>query len=123
MRTLGSRLRALRESRSWSQEKLGFELGVTKATISKWERDQLRPGLQILLRIKSLFSDQGISLDFLGDGQLRCNACSGHSLELREHPVAAPMVVRDEQERQLLESFRAMSESRRRALLQLISEC
>ena len=31
-------LMALRRSRNWSQEELGEKLGVTRQTVSKWER-------------------------------------------------------------------------------------
>lgn len=62
MKTFGSRLHALRKSRYWSQEKLGFELGVTKRQVGEQTRAS---GARYLLNIKHLFSEEALTLDFL----------------------------------------------------------
>lgn len=38
METIGDRIRMLREARGWTQEELGQRLGVTRASVSQWER-------------------------------------------------------------------------------------
>ncbi len=126
MKTFGSRLRGLRETRDWSQEKLGFELGVTKATISKWESGHVRPGLDTLLKIKALFADQAISLDFLGGehGSRRPGetATAYRLAEPTPHYENDPRLARSQIELQLLMQFRALSGKRQKALLKLLAE-
>lgn len=126
MKTFGSRLRALRESRQWSQEKLGFELGVTKATISKWESGHVRPGLDTLLSIKNLFAEDSLTLDFLA-GERGHRREAGHSggLRLAEGTPAYDSdlrVARSQAELQLLLGFRNLSGKRQKALLKLLTE-
>ncbi|OLU25589.1 hypothetical protein BVH03_18310 [Pseudomonas sp. PA15(2017)] len=114
MNTFGSRLRALRETRNWSQEQLGFELGVTKATVSKWETDRARPGLDTLLKIRTLFAEQAITLDFLGGGEgLR-------TAEQSAYYAADPRLARSPDELQLLLLFRDLPRQRRQGLLKLL---
>lgn len=114
MNSFGSRLRALRETRNWSQEQLGFELGVTKATVSKWETDRARPGLDTLLKIKTLFADQSVSLDFLGgDTSIRTSEQNGTY-------AADPRLAQSPDELQLLLLFRNLSKQRRLGLLKLL---
>jgi len=114
MNSFGSRLRALRETRNWSQEQLGFELGVTKATISKWETDKARPGLGTLLKIKALFADQSISLDFLGGDE------SIRAAEQNGVYATDPRLAQSPDELQLLLLFRNLPKQRRQGLLKLL---
>lgn len=114
MNSFGSRLRALRETRNWSQEQLGFELGVTKATISKWETDKARPGLDTLLKIKTLFAAQSISLDFLGDDE------SVLAAEQSGTYACDPRMAQSPDELQLLLLFRNLPKPRRQGLLKLL---
>lgn len=37
MSIFGDQLKQARDAKGWSQERVGFELDVTKATVSKWE--------------------------------------------------------------------------------------
>ena len=67
MTKFAERLRFLRAARHWSQERLGFELGVGKATISKWENGLSEPNFAQILTIKRTFSDAGVTLDYLLD--------------------------------------------------------
>ena len=67
MTKFAERLRFLRAARHWSQERLGFELGVVKATISKWENGLSEPNFAQILTIKRTFSDAGVTLDYLLD--------------------------------------------------------
>jgi len=48
---LGSRIRALREGRSISQEELGFRANVHRTYIGAVERGETLPSLEVLFRI------------------------------------------------------------------------
>lgn len=50
-----SRLRALRESKSWSQSDLAGKLGVSRQTINAIETEKYDPSLPLALRIARLF--------------------------------------------------------------------
>lgn len=112
MTTFGERLRNLRLLRRWSQERLGFDLGVGKATISKWENGRAEPGFAQLLAIKRLFEAQGISLDYLLDEPVSLGSPSQDGQLL-------PVQINAE-ERVLLEHYRRLSLTHRRALLALL---
>lgn len=124
MKAFGERLRGLRETQGWSQEKLGFELGVTKATISKWENGQAQPRLEQLPAIKRLFSDQGVTLDALLDDRAgRRSGAARHIGEPSSDPYQNdPRLARSQNELQLLLRFRALSRPRQRALLKLLTD-
>ena len=59
------RLMALRKKQGLSQEELGFELGVSRQTVSKWESGQSYPDFQRLVLLADYFD---ISLDELVRG-------------------------------------------------------
>lgn len=59
------RLIALRKKWGLSQEELGFELGVSRQTVSKWESGQSYPDFQRLVLLADYFD---ISLDELVRG-------------------------------------------------------
>ena len=59
---LGYRLKELRKSKKWSQAQLGKELGVSKVSISGYEKGTRVPSMEILLMIIKLFD---VSADFL----------------------------------------------------------
>lgn len=40
METMGERIKRLRESRGWTQEQMAQRFGVSRAAVSKWERDE-----------------------------------------------------------------------------------
>lgn len=56
------RLMALRKKQGLSQEELGFELGVSRQTVSKWELGQSYPDFQRLVLLSDYY---GLSLDEL----------------------------------------------------------
>jgi transcriptional regulator with XRE-family HTH domain len=65
--TLGSRIKRLRQERSWSQAQLGKRLGVHQKQISGYERGIHFPQTDLLIRVAELFD---VSLDFLAfDGR------------------------------------------------------
>ena len=49
------RLMALRKKQGLSQEELGFELGVSRQTVSKWESGQSYPDFQRLVLLADYF--------------------------------------------------------------------
>ncbi len=59
------RITALRKRRGLSQEELGFELGVSRQTVSKWESGQSYPDFQRLVLLADYFE---VSLDELVRG-------------------------------------------------------
>ena len=59
---LGERLRKQRDTRGWTQEQLGGIMGLTAATINRYEREQRGPDLETLWRLADLFD---VSVDFL----------------------------------------------------------
>lgn len=60
----------LRKEKGLSQEQLGYELGVTRQTISKWELGVSTPEMDKLIEISKLFN---ISLDDLVKNELKNN--------------------------------------------------
>jgi len=116
MNALGPRLRSLRLSRQWSQEQMGLELGVTKATVSKWESGRSLPDLPTLVRLRQLLGTTAFSLDRLIDEAPLTTAepAPAYDEHHRPHAVTA-------QERDLLGAFRRLNPTQRRALLQLLS--
>jgi transcriptional regulator with XRE-family HTH domain len=103
MATFGTRLRGLRVARSWSQEKLGFELEVTGATISKWENDRSEPNLHQLTLLRQLLASDNITLDWLIAGE-------GDSKAARSQKS-------DGDELMLLSRFRRLSSKKQKLLL------
>ena len=58
--TFHDKLMQLRKEKGLSQEELGFRLGVTRQTISKWELGQTTPEMDKLLELSKLFD---VSID------------------------------------------------------------
>lgn len=58
----GEKLTNLRKQKGLSQEELGYELNVTRQTISKWELGQTTPEMDKLVQMSKIF---GVSLDEL----------------------------------------------------------
>jgi len=61
MENLGEKIYKLRKLSGKSQEELGFDLGVTRQTISKWESDSMLPSIE---NLKSLSLILGVSVEF-----------------------------------------------------------
>lgn len=66
MDTIGKRIKYLRESKGWTQERLAEEAGVSKSFISDVENDRRNPSAAKLLDIASVL---GASLDFIMTGK------------------------------------------------------
>ena len=59
---LHEQIQKLREARRMSQVELGKRLGVTKACICNWEKDNAQPSVEMLVRMASFFA---VSTDYL----------------------------------------------------------
>ena len=124
METFGSRVRSARLALGLTQEQLGFELGVTKAAISKWENGSAEPDIASIRRLRTVLK---VTLDGLldgypdpaapfadeGEGAVRYGR-DRYTHAIDEQRAANP------QEAQLLRSFRKMSQMRKKALMELL---
>ena len=54
MDSTGARIKYLREARSWTQDRLAHEAGVSKSFISEVENDRRNPSAEKLLEIASV---------------------------------------------------------------------
>ena len=116
MDSFGSRLKSLRESRGWSQEKLGFELEITSATVSKWENGRSEPNLRHLEQLLRIFAKDGMSLDWLIVGK------GGASKRPRPGTETSPRTADTLDEQALLARYRLLSSKKQRMLLGLIED-
>lgn len=55
MQTIGKKIKELRKSKKITQEALSYELGVSRQTVHKWERDDARPGTDNLKALCEFF--------------------------------------------------------------------
>ena len=58
----GEMLKMMRKSRNLNQVQLAAQLNVTKQTISNWENNNIRPSIDMLVKISHYFS---VSTDYL----------------------------------------------------------
>ena len=65
--TLSANICKLRKEHSMTQEQLAEALGVTFASVSKWERGVAKPELELIAEIADLFE---VSIDTLVDHNL-----------------------------------------------------
>lgn len=56
MKTLGEKIRELRRKKGLSQEELGFEIGISRQTVSKWESDSMQPTTENIRALCDFFS-------------------------------------------------------------------
>ena len=70
--TLGNKIVELRKKRNLTQEQLSEKLGITRQTLSNWEKDITNPDIIQSKNIASFFK---ITLDDLTDNKLEIN-CS-----------------------------------------------
>lgn len=57
-----NRIKELRKQSGMTQTELGRKLGVTKSTMSMWENDVHKPGIEILKKMADVF---GVTVDTL----------------------------------------------------------
>lgn len=113
MKRFGDRLREARVAVGLTQEQLGFELGVTKSSVSAWENGRETPGFKLLELLRQTL---GRSLDELicGTPAVAADGASGAA-------GADPAVIaRNPNERELLARYRRLPASKRSAVLELI---
>lgn len=55
MKTLGTKIYELRRKNGLSQEELGFDVGVSRQTISKWESDTMQPTTDSIMTLCEYF--------------------------------------------------------------------
>lgn len=123
MSGFGENLKALREAVGWSQERVGLDIGVTKATISKWETGRAEPSLDNLIKIRILFRGAGVTLDHLLLGQrdfVYQDNRDDRIAETRESR-ASPNTATTYDELALLARFRQLKGKQRKGLLDLLS--
>ena len=109
MESFGKRLRTAREAHGITQEALGFEVGVTSATISKWETGRSEPTLEQIALLTGLL---GRSADYFLLPALNVDEAS--------QPQDARRALNVDEER-LLARFRDLPPARRQGLLALLS--
>jgi transcriptional regulator with XRE-family HTH domain len=95
-----------------TQEQLGFELGVTKSSVSAWETGRETPGFRLLDALRQAL---GRSLD-----ELICDTPTTVETNASEGSANAAAVARNPDERALLARYRRLPASKRGALLELI---
>lgn len=61
--TFGEKVKQVREKLNLSQEELAKELGVSFATINRWEKGHTHPTYETLQRFEKFCSCNGIILD------------------------------------------------------------
>ncbi|CAN7330935.1 helix-turn-helix transcriptional regulator [Pseudoxanthomonas sp. LjRoot143] len=119
MSSFGERLKRVREAKGWSQERVGFELEVTKATVSKWETGRAEPSLDNLAKIHRLFHGVGATLDHLVVGA--DEEAEGLRVGDQQGIYALPHVrAESEDEASLLIRFRELKSRQRKGLLDLL---
>ncbi len=104
------RLREARIAVGLTQEQLGFVLNVTKSSVSAWENAREAPSFRLLPKLGQTL---GCSLDNL--------ICGDEVVTALANGAADPHRTQSPDEALLLQCYRAISKSRRRALLTLLS--
>ncbi len=61
METIGKKIIQLRKKAGISQEELGFQIGVSRQTVSKWELDNVKPTTENINRLCEYFN---VSADY-----------------------------------------------------------
>ena len=114
MESFADRLHRARKNAHMTQEQLGFELDVSKSSVSAWENGREKPSFRVLEQLPTLL---GCSLDYL----LCVASDQTHADE--SHEVYLPETcAKDTLERRMLECFRGLSNTKKRAILELLRQ-
>lgn len=62
MKTLGDRLTELREANKFTKAEMAQKLGVNKSTITRYETNEIKPNLDMLIKMSEIF---GVTLDWI----------------------------------------------------------
>lgn len=117
MKHFGDRLREARVAAGMTQEQLGFELGVTKSSVSAWENGRETPSFRMLPELRRQLRR---SLDELICGIGPVDASPERVV--RDVADETSPLARDEKERALLVRYRRLLPRQRAALLDLIKQ-
>lgn len=117
MKRFADRLREARVAAGMTQKQLGFELGITKSSVSAWENNRETPSFRMLSELRRLL---GRSLDELICGLQPTEASAIGEGKLPYSAREASPLARDEKERTLLLRYRSLPARRRAALLDLL---
>lgn len=99
------RLKELREERELTQKELAQSIGVAQSNVSRWEKDEMEPSAEIVVKLADFFQ---VSADYLLG---------------RSDDLGAPVAPRTEisrEEQQLLKDFRTLSRHSRDLILDMI---
>jgi transcriptional regulator with XRE-family HTH domain len=116
MKRFGDRLREARIAAGLTQGILGFELGVSKSSVSSWENGRDSPSFRLPPEIGRLLRR---SLDDPLRGTSFDSMLASSTPQARSIDPASP-AARNPQELALLLRYRRLSASKRGALLELI---
>ncbi len=58
----GQRIAELRENKGWTQEELSVAIGISRASLSHYEKDRRKPNLETLTRLADIFH---VSIDYM----------------------------------------------------------
>ena len=103
------RLKEARQALGLTQEQLGFELDVTKSTVSAWENGREVPSFRLLVDMKHVL---GVSLDGLVFGD--------DGGKVADPKAAYGAQVRNETEANLIRAYRRLSPKRQKGLMALL---
>lgn len=91
------RIKELRRKSSLTQKQLSIQLGVSQQVVSRWERENLMPSLDVIAKMSEFF---GVTMDYM----------SGRSNSPKFKYNLA------ENEAELIDHFRAMDDSKKQML-------
>lgn len=112
MDNFADRLRKARVSAKLTQEQLGFEVEVTKSSVSAWENGRETPSFRVLQRLPEVL---GCSLDYL-----LCVIDQPEGVTEAGTHYQSVSAARDKAEVSLLGLFRGLSAFKQKALLDLL---
>jgi transcriptional regulator with XRE-family HTH domain len=120
--TFGARLKAARIKVGLTQDDLADRLGITKSAVSAYENNAATPGFD---RLPAIRAELEISLDELicGDADAKRLAMQAQRIADGDSPVyAAPQESLTRDEQRMLRRFRALSQKRQRATIEMLAD-
>lgn len=76
METIGEKIYKLRKKQGVSQEELGFQIGVSRQTVSKWEANTMNPNMDSIIELCDFFN---VTADYFLTNAERDSIESGRS--------------------------------------------
>lgn len=89
MQEIGNKIYTLRKKRGISQEELGYEIGVSRQTISKWESNAVQPNFE---NIKALCSALQVTSDYFMEDNV-VSQVAADTIKGKETTVSTEMVA------------------------------